>query len=106
MNDNEVSKTLTMPTDVDALIDTIETNCVNLYVLGGQAAIGICLAYEMAGKDAYSDEAQAAIKALNQRFNSSEAVRKAILEYAFNIGCAYHEVGNKKPVWNLGHSVQ
>lgn len=95
-----------LPDDVEQLIDAIEAGSVDWYVLGGQPNLGIFLTFDMACDDCYSPETLSAIKALTNRFHGDKQVRQAILDYAFNIGAVYHEMGNSKPVWNLGHSVQ
>lgn len=104
MNDNDVNNSL--PDDVEALIDEIEAYGVYWYILGGNKAVGIFLAYSNSDTGAYSKEAREAIQALDRRFNTSEAVRREMLERAINIGAAYHEHGNATPIWNLGKTVQ
>lgn len=104
MNDNEVNNPL--PDDVEALIDEIEVYGVVWYILGGNAAVGIFLAYSNSGTGAYSKEAREVIQELDRRFNTSEAVRREVFERAINIGAAYHEHGNATPIWNVGRTVQ
>lgn len=104
MNDNEVNNPL--PDDVEALIDEKRSMALFGIFWAAMQPLAFSWLIPIATTGTYSKVAREAIQALDRRFNTSEGVRRKMLERAFNIGATYHEYGNTRTIWNLGKTVQ
>ena len=103
MNDNQEQGLL--PPDIDHLVNEIEADDINWYLMGGNPQIGVFLAFEIGPRANLTDSVRSAILALNQKFKANREVRETMIDYAMTGGVAYHEHGNAKPRWKLDGTI-
>ena len=96
----------TITAEIDLLIEDIEASGVRWYVLGGTVTPGPCLAFEMPERGTLHFVAFEAMTLFDQKFRRDADIRQATIEWAMSIGAAYHETGNRAPVWGIGDTRQ
>ena len=96
----------TITAEIDRLIDDMEDAGVRWYVLGGTTTPGPCLAFELPNNETLPGHAIAAMMKFDRQFRTSAEIRQTTIEWAMSIGAAYHETGNRSPVWGIGTTQQ